>query len=41
MEYSTNMRMELEEEYSPRTGKVVNKLERQLAEIYKKVKSLK
>ena len=25
----------------PRTGKVVNKLERQLAEIYKKVKSLK
>lgn len=41
MEYSTNMKMELEEEYSPRTGKVVNKLERQLAEIYKKVKSLK
>jgi hypothetical protein len=41
MEYSTNMRMELEEDYSPRTGKVVNKLERQLAEIYKKVKSLK
>jgi len=41
MEYSTNMRMELEEDYSPRTGKVVNKLEKQLAEIYKKVKSLK
>ncbi len=41
MEYSTNMKMELEEEYSPRTGNVVNKLERQLAEIYKKVKSLK
>jgi len=41
MEYSTNMKMELEEDYSPRTGKVVNKLERQLAEIYKKVKSLK
>jgi hypothetical protein len=41
MEYSTNMRTELEEDYSPRTGKVVNKLERQLAEIYKKVKSLK
>ena len=41
MEYSTNMRMELEEDYSPRTGKVVNKLEIQLAEIYKKVKSLK
>ena len=41
MEYSTNMKMELEEEYSPRTDKVVNKLERQLAEIYKKVKSLK
>jgi hypothetical protein len=41
MEYSTNMKMELEEEYSPRTAKVVNKLERQLAEIYKKVKSLK
>jgi hypothetical protein len=41
MEYSANMRTELEEEYSPRTGKVVNKLERQLAEIYKKVKSLK
>jgi hypothetical protein len=41
MEYSTNMKMELEEDYSPRTGKVVNKLEKQLAEIYKKVKSLK
>jgi hypothetical protein len=41
MEYSANMRTELEEDYSPRTGKVVNKLERQLAEIYKKVKSLK
>jgi len=41
MEYSTNMKMELEEDYSPRTGKVVNKLEIQLAEIYKKVKSLK
>ena len=41
MEYSTNMRTELEEDYSPRTGKVVNKLEKQLAEIYKKVKSLK
>jgi hypothetical protein len=41
MEYSTNMRTELEEDYSPRTAKVVNKLERQLAEIYKKVKSLK
>lgn len=41
MEYSSNMRTELEEDYSPRTGKVVNKLERQLAEIYKKVKSLK
>ena len=41
MEYSTNMRIELEEDYSPRTSKVVNKLERQLAEIYKKVKSLK
>ena len=41
MEYSANMKMELEEDYSPRTGKVVNKLERQLAEIYKKVKSLK
>jgi hypothetical protein len=41
VEYSANMRTELEEDYSPRTGKVVNKLERQLAEIYKKVKSLK
>jgi hypothetical protein len=41
MEYSSNMRTELEEDYSPRTGKVVNKLEKQLAEIYKKVKSLK
>jgi hypothetical protein len=41
MEYSTNMKMELEEDYSPRTGKVVNKLEKQLAEIYKKVKNLK
>lgn len=41
MEYSSNMRTELDEDYSPRTGKVVNKLERQLAEIYKKVKSLK
>ena len=41
MEYSANMKMELEEDYSPRTGKVVNKLEKQLAEIYKKVKSLK
>jgi hypothetical protein len=41
MEYSSNMRTELEEDYSPRTSKVVNKLEKQLAEIYKKVKSLK
>lgn len=41
MEYSVNMRTELAEDYSPRTGKVVSKLEKQLAEVYKKVKSLK